>query len=201
MNPEGEWVENVEANLAVAADLRLRFQGKEAQLLAARAEARRLALELPLTRRLLKFALDGLPPGRRVAATQAAPRRAALLTAPARFHLDACEHQGQHTVISGWAFRPVLAWDSHAATVTLLFRHGETAYAATTGPVPRPDVAAHFAAQAPEESGGAVGLEGAGFRCEIVNESLPEGVEWELVLRLECAGVACEQATGQRLRF
>ena len=201
MNPEGEWVENVEANLAVNADLRLRFQGKEAQLLAARAEARRLARELALTRRLLKFSLAGSPTVRRLVSPQAAPRRAALLTAPARFHLDACERQGRHTVISGWAFRPVPAWDAHAATVTLLFRHGETAYAAATGHVPRPDVAAHFAAQAPEESGGAGGLEDAGFCCELVNASLPEGVEWDFVLRLECAGVACEQATGQRLRF
>ena len=127
--------------------------------------------------------------------------RAALLTDTVIFHLDACEDRGTFTAISGWAFRPAPEWDGRATTVTLLFRDGGTVYAAATARVPRPDVAAYYAAQPANMAGGASGLDGVGFACEILHESLPEGVDLDIVLRLECAGLACEQPTGTPLRL
>ena len=84
--------------------------------------------------------------------------------------------------------------------MTLLFRQGATVSAVATDRITRPDVAAYFAAQPAEATGGARGLEEAGFACEIVNESLAAGGEWEIVLRLDCAGLACELPTGHSLR-
>ena len=186
---------------AVLADLRTRLQGSQAQEQAARAEARRLARELALARRLLKFAFDGPPPVR-VAAAEEIPRApAALLTAGMIYHLDACEDFGTHTAISGWAFCPVHGWDARAAAVTIRLHHGDTTYTAVGGCVPRPDVAAHYATLPPEAGGGARGLEGAGFACEILNDSLPVGVDLKLILRLEYEGLACEQFTGRCLRL
>ena len=58
------------ADPALLADLRLRFQGSHEQEQAARAETRRLARELALARRLLKFSFDGPPPPRPVEAAE-----------------------------------------------------------------------------------------------------------------------------------
>ena len=187
---------------AVMDDLRQRLQGGRAELLAARATARLLARELALTRRLLRAACGGAStPRPRQAAALAVTQRAVRLTEATCFHLDTCERQGAHTVFSGWAFRPVPTWDARLATVTLLLRNGAAAYAVPASQVPRPDVAAYFAAQGAEAAGGAAGLDAAGFRCDLVNDSLPAGLDLEIVLRLVCAGVACEQPTGRRLRL
>ena len=190
-----------EGDPAVLADLRLRLRSSQAQERAARAEARRLARELALARRLLKFSFDGPPPVRVVEAAQIGRASAGLLTARMVYHLDTCENLGTHTAISGWAFCPVDGWDARAATVTLRLHHGDTTYVASAGFVPRPDIAAHYAAQPPEASGGARGLEGAGFACEILNASLPAAVDLKVILRLEGEGRACEQFTGHRLRL
>ncbi len=189
------------ADPAVLADLRLRLQGSLAQEAAARAEARRLARELALARRLLKFSFDGPPPVRVVEAAEIRRSPAGLLTDRMIYHLDVCEDRGTHTAVSGWAFCPANGWDMRAATIQVLLRHGDTAYLAVGGCVPRPDVAAFYATQPVEASGGARGLEGAGFACEILNDSLPAGLDLQVVLRLECEGLACEQFTGQRLRL
>ena len=190
-----------ETDPAVISDLRLRLHGSQAQELAARAEARRLARELALTRRLLKFAFDGPPPVRAVGAIPVERAPALLLTVPLIYHLDACENRGDHVAISGWAFCPVEGWDARAALVTLRLHHGDTTHIAFAGSVPRPDVAAHYATQPSGAAGGARGLEGAGFACEIITGSLPAGVDLKVILRLECEGRACEQFTGQRLHL
>ena len=190
-----------ETDPAVLADLRLRLHGSQTQERAARAEARRLARELSLARRLLKFAFDGPPPVRMVEAARIEGSPASLLTARMIYHLDTCEDRGTHTAISGWAFCPFAGWDARATAVTLRLHHGDTTYVAFTAFVPRPDIAVHYAAQPPEASGGALGLEGAGFACEILNDSLPAGIDLKVILRLECEGRACEQFTGQRLRL
>ncbi len=199
-SPAGIAAAGGSADAKLTGDLKLRLQGALAQERAARAEARRLARELTLARRLLQFFFDGPPPERAVVATDIRPATARLLTAETRFHLDACRTQGMSTAITGWAFRPVAAWDGRTAKIELMLRHGATAYAAATGRFPRPDVATYFAAQ-PAAAGGARGLDGTGFACEILNDSLPAGVDLEIVLRLECAGLTCEQPTGQTLRF
>ena len=196
MNPEDAAAEPAGTDPAITADLRQRLRGSEVQRAATRSEARRLSRELALTRRLLRFSLGGSQP-----AAPATPRRAVKLTEPVLFHLDACRRAGTHTVISGWAFRPVPGWDARAAMVTLLFRAGVDAYAAAASHSPRPDVAAYLATRKDQAAGGARGLDGAGFSCEIVNDSLPAGVDLEIVLRLECAGLTCEQPTGRRLRL
>ena len=195
---------------AGAADLRQRLDGKEAQLLAARAGVRRLARELAVARRLLKFAGGSPLPARPRPPSPTLPlplqtdtvprRRAALLTDTVIYHLDSCQNLGAYTSVSGWAFRPAPGWDARATAVTLHFRHGATVYAAAASRVPRPDVAAYFAAQGDGISGGASGLDGVGFTCEILHDSLPAGVDLEIALRLECAGMACEQPTGTPLR-
>lgn len=189
---------------AIMADLRLRLQGSLKQEAATRAEARQLARELALTRRLLRFAASQavpLPTRPPEAGATGLGQRAVRLTTEGRFHLEAYDRQDTQTVISGWAFRPVPAWDARRGSVTLLLRHGATVYAAAAGRVPRPDVAAHFAAQPAEESGGASGLEAAGFACGILHDSLPAGVDWEVVLRLEGPGPGCDLPTGRRLRL
>ena len=197
------WAEDqgagTEADLAVVADLRLRLQGSQEQLLATRREARRLARELAIARRLLKFTSGNPPPPRVRPPLVAAPpvsaeaeiprQRATLLTEPVIYHLDACESRGRSTTISGWAFRPAPEWDARATTVTLLFRHGATVYYATAGRVPRVDVAAHFAAQPVSLFGGARGLDSTGFTCEVRHDSLPAGMDLEIVLRLEMRGL------------
>ncbi len=190
-----------DANAAVLEDLRTRLQSSRTQELAARAEARRVARELALVLRLLKFSVEGPPPPRIVEAAEIGRLSATLLTSRMTYHLDACENHGTHTTVSGWAFCPVEGWDARIATVTVLLRHGDTAYVAAAGCVHRPDVAAHYATQPAEDGGGARGLEGSGFACEILNDSLPAGIEMKLGLRLECEGMACEQSTGQRLRL
>ncbi len=190
-----------DADPAVLADLRLRLQGSLAQESAARAEARRLARELALARRLLKFFSDGPPPARAPVAVEIRPAPARLLTGRMVYHLDMCENHGTHTAVSGWAFCPAHGWDMRAATIKVLLRHGDTAYEAVGGCVPRPDVAAFYATQPVEASGGARGLEGAGFACEILNDSLPADLDLQVVLRLDCESLACEQFTGQRLRL
>ena len=146
MNPGDAPAEPAGTDPALTTDLRHRLQGSQAQQTATRTEAHQLARELALTRRLLRFALDGSPPVRRAPpAIPGVSRRAVKLTEPVRFHLDACERQGAHTVVSGWAFRPRPEWDAQAATLTLLFRAEADTYAAAAGQTPRPDVAAHFA--------------------------------------------------------
>ena len=117
------------------------------------------------------------------------------------YHLDACEDQGTFTAISGWAFHPAPSWNSRDTTVTILFRHGTSIYYVAAGCVPRPDVAAHYALQVPQSYGGARGLDSAGFACEILHDSLPANVDWEIALRLECAGKVCVQPTSHRLRL
>ncbi len=200
MNAEASLPEGSPAEQALIEDLRLRLRGAQTQETAVRAEARRLGRELAVARRLLRFFFDGPPPARLPATAKIRPVPAAPLTGEVRFHLDACRPLGGHTAITGWAFCPVAAWDGHAATVVLVFRQADTAYAVATGRMPRPDVAAHFAAQ-PAAAGGACGLEGVGFGCEVLNDSLPAGVDLEIVLRLECAGLLREQPTGQTLRL
>ena len=190
-----------EMGQAVLADLRLRLHGSQTQELAARAEAHRLARELALTRRLLKFSFDGPRPVRTVEAARIERSPALLLTARMIYHLDACENRGDHVAISGWAFCPVNGWDARATTVTLRLHQGDTTYVALAGVVPRPDVAAHYATQPPAACGGARGLEGAGFACEILGDSLPAGIDLKVILCLECEGRSCEQFTGQRLRL
>ena len=191
-------------------DLSLQLRASQAQERAFRAEARRLARELALTRRLLRFSGDNPPPAHprqppvavpAGTATGATRRRATLLTEPVIYHFDACQNRGTYTAIAGWAFRPAPGWDARATTVTLLFRHGLAVFQATATRMPRPDVAAHFAAQGAGLTGGATGLDGVGFGCEILHESLPADAAMEITLRLECAGMACEQSTGTLLRL
>ena len=207
------------ADPAILSDLRRRLQGSQAQETAARAEARALARELAVARRLLKFASANAAPASvrppspapPVLAAETPPvvmpkaetprLRAEPLTVPVTYHLDACEDRGEFTAISGWAFRPAPGWDGRTTTITLRLRHGATVHTAATVRVPRADVAAHFAAQPHDATGGATGLDGVGFACEILHDSLPAGVELEIALRLECAGRACEQFTGTTLRF
>ncbi len=200
MNPEDPRTETPAED--ADAPLLLRLQGREAEARAARAEARRLARELALVRRLLKFSGGGrvsapLPPRADAAVV---PMKAALLTERIVYHLDACEDRGTHTAISGWAFRPDADWDARDTVVTLRFRHGDTVYQAVARPVPRPDVAAYYAAQPADLTGGATGLEGVGFVCEVLHDSLPAGVDFKVGLRLERGGQACEQPTGTLLR-
>jgi ADP-heptose:LPS heptosyltransferase len=189
------------ASQTIVEDLQLRLQGAYAQVRVARTAARQLSRELALMRRLVKFFFDGPPPSRvnRTGEIQCQP--AVLLTERVIYHLEVCQNQGTHTAISGWAFRPARDWDASATSVTLLFRSGYATYSAPTRRVARPDIAAYFAAQPPEVSGGAIGLAGMGFAGEVLNESLPAGVELKIALRLECAGKMCEHATTERVRL
>lgn len=191
---------------ATVADLQLKLRGSEAQELANRAEARRLGRELSLAHRLLKFSFGDPPPDLRPrpalvtgGSTKFPGLRAALTKGKVLFHIDACERQGTSLAVCGWAFRRVSAWDARETTVTLLFRHGPTVYSLPTRRILRPDVAAHFADQPNGVSGGARGLERAGFVGEVPCDSwsAPDGLE--MVLRLEHAGRACEQPTGLRV--
>ena len=183
---------------SVLGELRERLWAARTQETAARAAADRLARELALTRRLLKFYLGAplLP----TASVPTADPATVLLSEELVYHLDACEERGTHTALSGWAFRPAPGWDARATRVTLLLRHGDTVYATACEAVRRPDVAAFYAGQPPGAGGGATGLDGVGFACEIRHDALPEGTEWKIILRLECAGQACEQFTGKFLR-
>lgn len=188
---------------AASDDLRLRLHGSRAEAHAARQEARRLARELALTRRLLKFAVDlspPLPPPPRRSAV-AMPVRATLLTARMIYHLDSCQSRGGQMEIVGWAFCPVPEWDGAATAAILLFKTDAAIFQAVAAQVPRPDVAAHYAGQPAEATGRARGLERVGFRCEVWHDSLPANVDLELALRLECAGRVCEHALGTRLRI
>ena len=198
MNPDDARTEDSPAEDADA-PLLLRLQGAEAEARDARAEARRLARELALVRRLLKFSGGGRVPARSPSGA-VAPTRADALTERVIYHLDVCEDRGTHTAISGWAFRPASGWDARDTVVTLRFRHGGSIHQAVAHPVPRPDVAAFYAAQPADLTGGATGLEGVGFACEVLHESLPAGVDLEIWLRLECGALACEQPTGTLLR-
>ena len=199
MNPED--APNDPSAEDIDTSLLLRLQGREAEARDARAEARRLARELALVRRLLKFTGTGrvpVPPA--APAAGAAPGQATPLTQRVIYHLDTCENRGAHTTISGWAFRPANPWDARETVVTLHFRHGGSIHQVVANPVPRPDVAAFYAGQ-PDLAGGATGLEGVGFACEVLNDSLPAGVDLEIWLRLECGPLACEQPTGTLLRL
>ena len=193
-----------DAAQATVADLRLRLRGSQGQEQAARAEARRFAREGALMRRLLAFSHGGEVPARprrQVAAGPVPSVRAVCLTTGAIFTLDACQRDGPLVRVSGWAFHPAQTWNGLTATVTVLFRQGLATHAAGTGRLFRPDVATHFATQPDEASGGARGLAYAGFASEIAADSLPQNVELDVVLRLECEGAVCEQPTGRRLRL
>ena len=181
-------------------DLRLRYRALFENERAARGEIRRLARELGLARRLLRFYLGTLPPARLPAAAPAAGPATVLLSEALIYHLDDCEDRGAHTAVSGWAFRPAPGWDARATRISLLLRHEDTVYLTACREVARPDVAASYARQPAGASGGATGLEGAGFACEVSHDALPADTEWKIVLRLECAGRACEQFTGRFLR-
>jgi hypothetical protein len=188
------------ANPAIVADLQLQLQASQERERAARAEARRLAREMILARRLLKLSFE------KTALTfdreGAAPRLpAALLEKPVYYDIDSCRDEGTHMTISGWAFRPDPAWDSRETTVTVLFHGGATTYYAASVRVLRWDVAAYYAAEGFAAFGGARGLEGAGFACKVLRESLPAAVDLRIALRLECGGMACEQFTESRLRL
>lgn len=189
------------ADHTLSGELRARLWAARTQESAARSEAARLARELSLTRRLLKFYLGTLPPAAPAAAAPSTGAATVLLSGPLVYHLDAREDLGTHTAVSGWAFRPASGWDARAATITLLLRDGDTVYATSCRKVQRADVAAFYARQSPDGSGGATGLEGVGFACEIDHDALPAGGEWKIVLRLECGGEACEQFTGEFLRI
>lgn len=182
-----------DAAQSMLGELRERLSAARTQEAAARAEAGRLSRELNLTRRLLKFYLGGLPPAAR--ADVSIDPATVLLSQPLIYHFDTNENLGTHTVISGWAFRPAAGWDASNTVVTLLLRHGSTAYATVCRTVQRADVAAFYAGQPPGASGGAVGLAGAGFTCTVHHDALPAGTSWKIVLRLECAGQECEHFT------
>jgi hypothetical protein len=206
MNPEAVETQetNARANASQAsvAELRLQLRASQDQARAARAEARRLAREMVLTRRLLTFSFRESALALALAKEEAVPRSsAALLEQPLCYHIDSCQNEGNYTTISGWAFRPHPGWDSQQTTVTLLFHGGATTYYAATIRVARPDIATHYAARGGLASGGACGLEGAGFACKVLHESLPAGLDLDVALRLECAGMACEQSTASRLRL
>lgn len=190
-----------DADPALLGELRDRLWAARTQESAARTEARRLARELALARRLLKFHLGTLPPARLAAPTPPADAGTQLLSAELVYHLDACEDRGTHTALAGWAFRPAPGWDARSTSVTMLLRHEDTVYATPCRKVQRADVAAYYAGQPPGASGGAVGLDGVGFACEVGHDALPADSEWKIVLRLECAGQACEQFTGKFLRL
>lgn len=185
---------------AVVDDLRLRLGGAQSGERAARGEVRRLARELAVARRLLNFYVGTLPPASAATPPPAIETGTVLLSEELVYHLDTREDLGTHTTISGWAFRPAPGWDARATRVTLLLRHGDTVYATVCDAVRRPDVAAFYAGQPPGANGGATGLDGVGFACEIRRDALPVGTEWKITLRLECAGQACEQFTGEFLR-
>ena len=186
---------------AIFDDLKERLRLLQDETRTARGEARRLARELAIARRLLKFHLGALPPARPAPATPDTGTTTVLLSEAVVYHLDACENLGAHTAISGWAFRPAPDWDASATIVTVLLRHEDTVYATSCHEVRRPDVAAFYARQPPGASGGASGLEGVGFACEVSHDALPADTEWKITLRLECGGRACEQFTGQFLRL
>ena len=186
-----------DAGRANLGELRERLWAARTQETAARAVADQLARELALARRLLKFYLGAPLPA---AAIPDAGSDILLLSEPIIYHLDARERFLTHTVLSGWAFRPAAGWDARTTTVTLLLRHEDTVYATACRTIRRGDVAAFYAGQSPGASGGAVGLEGAGFACEIRHDALPAGTEWKIILRLESAGRACEQFTGEFLQ-
>ena len=185
---------------ALLGELRERLRAARTQEIAARAAARRLARELALAHRLLKFYVGALPPAQ-PSATQPAAAETTLLSQPLAYHLDAMENRGTHTVVSGWAFRPAPGWAARATSVTLLLRHEDTVFATPCRAVRRTDVAAYYAGQPPDASGGATGLDGVGFACEVSHDTPPADTAWKVVLRLECAGQACEQFTGEFLRF
>ena len=160
-----------------------------------------MARELALTRRPRRPHRAPPPPPRRRTALTAADTATVLLSEEVVYHLDTRADLGASTAVTGWAFRPARGWDARATTITLLLRHEDTVYATASRQTPRPDVAALYAGQPPGASGGAVGLEGAGFACEIRHDAVPAGTEWKIILRLECDGRACEQFTGAFLRL
>ena len=182
-------------------DCRQRLLGSQEQQLAARAALRLLTREMALMRRLFRFSFDGAAPARPVKPGEIPRRSAALLTQEMIYNMDVCENRGDHTLIAGWAFHPAASWNARDTTVTLLLRDGATTYYAVAGRLLRPDVAAHYAAHPAQDSGGAHGLDGVGFACEILHDSLPAGRDWQIALRLECGTMICEAPTGQRLRF
>lgn len=182
-------------------ELRERLRAARTQELAARAEVRRLACELALAHRLLRFYLGALPPARPTVEEPSVGPDTILLSAPLTYHLDALENRGALTTVAGWAFRPAPGWDARTTNITLLLRHEDSVYATPCLRVRRADVAAYYAGQPPDASGGATGLDGVGFACEVRHDALPADTEWKIVLRLECAGQACEQFTGEFLRL
>ena len=195
------------AGLVDAADLSQRLQGSRTQELAARGEARRLAQELVLARRLLRFQFTDQPGDstrpQPALVTEAMPKFARLLSVlkpeDTVFHIDSCQHQDGTLVVTGWAFCRARGWDAAATTVTLIFRHGAALHHAATRRVLRPDVAGHFAGHGAELAGGARDLEGGGFSGEIPLASLTTNPGWEIGLHLECAGMTRERFTGARL--
>ena len=64
MNAEVSGSEKSSADAALVEDLKLRLQGAQTQETAARAEVRRLAGELAIARRLLRFFVDAPVPRR-----------------------------------------------------------------------------------------------------------------------------------------
>ena len=181
-------------------DWRQRLLGSQEQLLAARATLRVLTREMAIMRRLFRFSFDGAAPARPTGAGIIPRRSAARMSEEMVYHMDVCENRGDHTLVAGWAFHPAPHWNARDATVTVLLRDGATTYYAAAGKLLRPDVAAHYAAHSAQVSGGAHGLEGVGFACEILQDSLPADRNWQIALRLECGTMICEGSTEQYLR-
>lgn len=165
----------------------------------------RLSGELALARRLLN---DLLPPS----GATGLPETTAAVRLPMtefttgeddlRFALDAVERSAARTRVRGWAF--LLGRDGLLARTTLLLTDAAGAvYAVPTEPEPRPDVAAAFAGERSEASGGAANLQGAGFVAAVFHPSLPPG-DYALTLHVELAGanaVAARRPTGVRVTF
>ena len=181
-------------------DWRQRLLGSQEQLSAARAALRVLTREMAVMRRLFRFSFDGAAPTRPPGPGVIPRRSAARLAGELVYHVAVCENRGDHTLVAGWAFHPASRWNARDAAVTVLLRDGATTYYAATGKLLRPDVAAHYAAHPAQVSGGAHGLDGVGFACEIVQDSLPAGRNWQIALRLECGTMICEGPTDRYLR-
>ena len=191
---------SAESDATTLDDWRQRLLGSQEQQLAARTALRVLTREMAIMRRLFRFSFDGAAPARPAAAGVIPRRSAARMTEEMVYHVDVCENRGDHTLVAGWAFHPASHWNALDTTVTVLLRDGSATYYAVAGKLLRPDVAAHYAAHPAQASGGAHGLEGVGFACEIVQDSLPPDRNWQIALRLECGTMICEGPTDQYLR-
>ena len=191
---------STEAEATTLDDWRQRLLSSQEQQVAGRAALRVVTREMAIMRRLFRFSFDGAAPARPAAPGVIPRRSAARITQELIYHVDVCENRGDHTLVAGWAFHPAPSWNARDATVAVLLRDGSATYYAAAGKLPRPDVAAHYAAHPAQVSGGAHGLEGVGFACEIVQDSLPADRDWQIVLRLECGTMICEGPTDQFLR-